>query len=201
MAASYPLDWPKGIARAKWRDENSHFKRELTIPDAYGGLCEELEKLGATGAVISTNLEVSSVLRPRGDRGRPQDPGVAVYFQLDKQPYAMTCDRWERVQHNMRALALHLEAMRGMERWGVGSGRQAFAGYRALPDPASAGGETPFKILGVPEGADANEINRAWREKIRDVHPDLNGGTNEAAIRINRARDQALALSANGVTA
>src|SRR5262249_31741204 len=75
---------------------------------------------------------------PYSGARKSYDVGAAVYFSLNKKPYCLPCDRWNRLPDNLAAIAAHLEAMRGMDRWGVGSIEQAFAGYKALP----ARGET-----------------------------------------------------------
>ena len=79
---------------------------------------------------------------PRGKQGSPisnigvlKDPGVAVYFTIKEKPVSLACDKWVHVEDNIWAIAKHIEALRGQERWGVGSIEQAFAGYTALPAP------------------------------------------------------------------
>jgi curved DNA-binding protein CbpA len=36
-------------------------------------------------------------------------------------------------------------------------------------------------VLGVPEGASADEVDQAFREKAKQIHPDMPGG-NETAM-------------------
>ncbi len=47
------------------------------------------------------------------------------------------------------------------------------------------------RILGVGEGATADEIQAAYRSQMRDAHPDRGGQAAEAA-RLNAARDRLL---------
>jgi hypothetical protein len=49
--------------------------------------------------------------------------------------------------------------------------------------------ETDWDILGVPEGASAEEIRRAYRTKARGAHPDT-GGTAEAFQKLKDAYDR-----------
>jgi len=49
-----------------------------------------------------------------------------------------------------------------------------------------------FRILGLSDDASVRDINRAWRAKAKEVHPDV-GGTAEQSAAINNARDVALA--------
>lgn len=95
-------------------------------------------RINPAKVVISSNVELRQDGLPYSNRKTPEDPGVAVYFELDGEPYAMPCDKWDRVADNLYAIAKHLEAMRGMERWGVGSLQTAFKGFHALP-PGSGG--------------------------------------------------------------
>ena len=49
-------------------------------------------------------------------------------------------------------------------------------------DPAKAA----FAVLGVPQGASVAEIRRAYREKVKEVHPD-HGGDREAFQQVREA--------------
>src|SRR3546814_3449372 len=96
----------------------------------------------------------------------------------------LACDRWYRAADNMVAIAKHIEAIRGMDRWGVGSIDQAFAGYQALPAP-----EQWFQVLGLRASATKHEVDVAYRNKARDAHPDQANGDHAKMQRINDARE------------
>lgn len=133
--------------------------------------------------ILSTNVELRLDGQPRSDRGNPSDPGVALYFKLKGRDTALACDRWVRVADNITALAKHIEAIRGMERWGVGTVEQVFTGYQALPSP-----EQWWDVLGVDSDAAADLIERRYRLLAQTAHPDR-GGTDAAMARLNAARD------------
>jgi hypothetical protein len=133
---------------------------------------------------LSTNFELRADGRPRRDRRYPADPGVAFYFELDDQPHVLACDRWDTVADNIAAIAAHIEALRGQERWGVADMKQAFAGHVQLPAP-----EQWWQVLGVRPDATVDQIDAAWRDKMRAAHPDR-GGSDAAAARLNRAREE-----------
>ncbi|MBD2458419.1 J domain-containing protein [Nostoc sp. FACHB-87] len=119
----------------------------------------------------------------------PDDPGVAVYFSIKDKNYSLCCDRWLKVRHNLRAIGLHIAAMRGMERWGVGSVEQAFAGYQALPPSLE---KKWWDVLGVDVRATDNEVRAAYIKLVRQYHPD--SGTspnNDKMTEINAAYEQA----------
>lgn len=82
---------------------------------------------------------------PYPKQALPADKGVAIYFTLNSRQMCFACDRWDKVQDNIYAIAMTIEALRGIERWGSGSMvEQAFTGFVALPAPKS-----PHDILGV----------------------------------------------------
>ena len=98
-----------------------------------------------------------------------------MYFKLDSVPegLVLACDRWLRVEDNIAAVAAHIGALRGIDRWGVGSVRQAFAGYKRL----SAGdAPTPWwEVLGIDRQAAASAVKNAYKELAKLHHPDRRG--------------------------
>jgi curved DNA-binding protein CbpA len=41
----------------------------------------------------------------------------------------------------------------------------------------------PYKVLGLAPGADAEEVESAWRAAAKSAHSDHHGGTDEAMAR------------------
>jgi len=195
LAEAYPLAWPASWPRTdSWRRRAPRFGKR-TLEQASRCVYVELERLKVkdTQVVISTNLSLRLDGRPAGGQRSPADPGVAVYFVLKDKPHVLACDRWSSIEHNLYAIALHIGALRGMERWGVGSASQAFAGYRALPENAGADVLAPWRaVLGEPPaGLSADWIRGRDRELAKDLHPDV-GGSNGSMAALTRARDDAL---------
>lgn len=191
----YPLSWPAGWPRARWRASakfgtgtGAGGVRRATIAEAISRLQAELDRLGAREVILSTNVELRLDGMPRSDRGAPTDPGVAVYFTLKGRDISLACDKWDRVADNVIALAKHIEAMRGMDRWGVGSIEQAFRGYEALPAP------DPWWVrlgLAGPTRCE-REIRDAYRRASANAHPDRPGGSHDRMAAVNAARDEGL---------
>lgn len=184
----YPLAWPTGWARTKAR---KRWPGKMSIGRSIEKLSTELRRLGAVREIVSSNVPVRVDGRPYADAAerRIQDPGVAVYFELSGKPRCLACDTWDTPGGNIAALAAHIECLRGIDRYGVGTLDQAFAGYTALP----AKGETWRTTLGFsPEAAiTADAIRQAFREQARSAHPDA-GGSHEAMAALNAAMTEGL---------
>jgi hypothetical protein len=166
--------------------------RGATVFSAAEDVQDEVRRLGGRDLVISSNLRVRADGLPRSDQRKPDDPGVAVYFARGGKALVFACDKYDRPEHNLRAIAMHLDALRGMERWGVGTLDQAFAGYEALPENASV--EAWWSVLGLAEPPRTDvELKAAHREAVRRAHPDT-GGSQEAFVRVQRAFEEGQAV-------
>lgn len=191
---AFPLDWPLDVPRRR-RARVARFG-DWTIARAVRVLLVELERLGVDrgSVVVSTNLELRTTDGlPRSNQRNLDDPAAAVYWRKGGGSFCLPCDAWTKVEHNLRAIALHVDALRGLERWGVGTSGQAFAGYAALPPPGGlALVEDWAAVFGVDRNsATANELLAAFRAKAKRDHPDC-GGDARAFARLVELRDLAL---------
>lgn len=191
MTTAYPLAWPPSRPRtASGRRRSGKFNTNgnpVTIATAIVRLQEELGRLGARHPVISTNVETRLDGLPRSGRPEPADPGVAVYFALVGKPHCLPCDTYDRVAQNIAAVAEHIKATRAIERHGVASVAEMFAGFAALPAPNS----TPWwQVLQVKPDASRGEMEASFRRLATERHPDR-GGSDAMMADLNRARDQA----------
>lgn len=202
----YPLSWPVGWKRTSaYERQQAPFsrggakrfdtaanqlvstpKRPLTVADAIQRLSGELARLGASDEILSTNVPVRLDGLPRSGQSEPADPGAAVYFKLKGKPRCLACDRWTRVADNIAAIAQHIDALRRIERYGVGTMEQAFAGYAALP----ASPHDWWIVLEVTPDATTAQIDDAFRRLAKKAHPDA-GGSHEQMARLNAARTEA----------
>ncbi len=199
-AERYPLAWPAGWRRTPTlQRKRAQFgkvqrqagayagKASLSVADAVVRLATELRRLGADDEILSTNLRPRLDGLLRADRGgEPADPGAAIYFRLKGQPRCLACDRWDRVADNVAAVALHVEALRAIERYGVGTTEQAFGGYAALAPTAAEW----WLVLEVPRSATLTEIEEAFRRLAKAQHPDI-GGSHDGRARLTEARTAA----------
>ncbi|HVN17194.1 MAG TPA: hypothetical protein VMU05_00425 [Dongiaceae bacterium] len=193
--STYPLSWPSGWKRtASSSRDRARFRKErqpLTVWAAIQRLQNELERLGARDEILSTNLRTRMDGMPRSDQANPDDPGVAVYFTLKKKRTVLACDKWDRVADNIAALAAHIECLRGIDRYGVGTLEQAFRGYLALED-FTAG--IPWRrVLGFKEeeSVTVDQVNQKYRELMKLYHTDITKGDSMQAAQLNLAIEQA----------
>jgi hypothetical protein len=181
---NYPLYWPARQERTNWNErKRAQFGkssrhgmggyvpgRKHTIAEGARELEQEVRRLGGRNLIISTNLKVKADGLPYSNQRQPEDPGVAVYFKWRKRDLVFACDKWTLIEDNLWAIVKHIEALRGQERWGVGSLDQAFAGYAALPDPDT---RSWWDVLGVQQTASSEEIKQAYFKLAKIYHPDV----------------------------
>lgn len=179
---NYPLTWPAGWPRARpgsaTRARFGARANGATLAFGRDTLIRELERLHAARLMISSNVRRNRsglLVDAPPDFG---DPGVAVYFRIKDEPRALACDKWDRVADNLRALAMHVEAIRGQIRWGVGSVEQAFGGYRSLP--AMEAPKQWFEVMRLPEDAPTEAVDKRRIELLEKCHPDRGGRVNDA---------------------
>jgi hypothetical protein len=208
-ATRYPLAWPRGWKRTTARRDAMFSKKvrrnaggleyrqseNLDVSDGLARLTGELRRLGARTVVISSNLQTRSDGLPYAKQSKMlADPGVAVYFRLHDQPRVLACDRWRSVADNMAAIAGHIEAIRTQERYGVGTLDQAFAGYAALPPVGGTqGGDWRVELeldKEPPHLVTLNLVEQQYLRLLKARHPDR-GGSHDAVVRLNLARDAA----------
>lgn len=208
---AYPLQWPAGWKRTTYR-RSAPYRTNLTT--ARDHLLSELRLLGARSVVISSNLPVRlDGLPMAGARPQNGDPGVAVYwtqFHLQKsEPRAIACDKWLKVEANMRAIGLSIAAMRAIERCGTSEILdRIFTGFAQLPAAAGEEGKRPwrdvFDVSHINVGVDnvlvpferaPNErklaiVSTIYKNMCFRKHPDRCGSTEELR-ELNRAFDDA----------
>ena len=198
----FPLQWPEGFPRTMNADRmRSRFgvRGQVSFSQARNEMLVELERLGAANVVLTSDLPVRNDGLPYASSRAGDDPGVSVWFVLPDSEGKLhervfPCDKWKTHAENMTAIARTVEAMRGMDRWGVGQVVQrAFTGFAALP-PGPTGTIPPVpakkpwrEVLGMPvivEGSVPKVVllslaKGLHRELIKDAHPDAGG---EAAV-------------------
>lgn len=175
MAEAFPLDWPVGFPRTQHRKRAPY---KATVAAARDQVLNELRLMGVGdwNVIISSNAPVSSrTMQMLAIRSEPADPGVAVYFRKRDKPFVLACDKWDRLADNLRAIALTIEAMRGLERWGCSEMlERVFKGFASLPPPKPASDHVLWwAVLNVPRSATLDQIEESYRKLAKEHHPDL----------------------------
>ena len=105
---------------------------------------------------------------------------------------SMSAPGW---QHNVRAVALTLQALRAVDRYGAIHGAEQYQGFRALPAGGSA--EAGFtsaedalrwmrEVAGLPGADQTSPRAAAWYAAARVLHPDA-GGDESGWARLDEA--------------
>ena len=128
-------------------------------------------------------------------------PGYVVRWEKDGKEYALVSDAYTSKKANARAAYYWIHETRMRKNRPVTTARDALAaaelpsGATRLPDgeavpPGGYDRQSPAEILGVEPDATDDEIQAAYREKMKERHPDQNDGDNRMAVRLNKARDE-----------
>lgn len=162
-------------------------------------------------------------LRPRGDRfvmmldvrehdvrqdgtmrsnARPPGSDVAITFtSVDKGELLFVCGRFWSWQENARAIALGLEALRKVERYGITQSNEQYRGWQALPPgmpmpAAKMTVEEAARFVSTHAGAPfvtieatRHHLPHLYKHAARKLHPDVEGGDAELFKKLTEARD------------
>ena len=154
-------------------------------------LKRELNALGAKKVVLELAVRPSQIRRDGWVRGDAsiEDPGVILSFDSDIGPMRYPVDRYTSWQGNVRALALALEALRKVNRYGVAGRAEQYRGWLAIP--AQTGGVDPHQLIAKwaewTEEAVRAEPLRALRIAKRAAHPDTFEGREDVFRAVVRA--------------
>ncbi|QLF84204.1 DnaJ-like chaperonin [Gordonia phage Pytheas] len=132
---------------------------------------------------------------PRAN-ARPGHPGVILAIESTKGPLSFPCDRFITWQDNLRAIALSLEALRKIDRYGITPNAEQYTGWKQLPGGGGAvvsmSVEHATTVIQEYGGADA-DLEKAYRRAQFATHPDRNDDSRvlwdsvEAAAAVLRA--------------
>lgn len=185
-----PMDrWP--YADSKGVRKSNPFRAK--IDDTLRLLSDELDHLDVTGAVAVRVVTSAADVRQDGmlrARAEVRHPGVALSFHsATAGDLTYPCDRFvarwygEVDWHaNLRAIALGLEALRRLDRYGIAGRGEQYAGWRAIE-----GGSRPrfateaeaiwwLRELTDTPTDDRVVVTQLLRRAASVAHPDRHGG-------------------------
>lgn len=170
-------------------------------------LAYETEALGAELVVIQVDAEATDIRRDGmlKARARVGHPGAVVSFTSDHGPLRYAADRYEQRwsgampgwQANVRAVALALEALRAVDRYGVTRRGEQYRGWSALP-AARVGSSVLFDTTADAErwmrGCAAEAGIGSWpswdglyKLLAKQMHPDKPTGSADLWERLDAA--------------
>lgn len=163
----------------------------------------EVRNLGANEYVLQVDVAESD-LRLDGQiraTAKPSSDVVAVAFDSKSGPLFFVCGSFIGWQQNVRAIALGLESLRRVDRYGITRTDEQYRGFAALPAAAPSGFgtvEDAARFLiekgGMSTYSTHDLINspvvaaQAYKRAARATHPDI-GGNAETFMLVQSAKE------------
>jgi hypothetical protein len=172
-------------------------------PDTLSLLQSEINHLQPRRVVVEMDLQEHQIRNdgyPKAN-ARAGSPGVIVSVELRGATWLRwPCDTFTDWQDNIRAIALTLEKLRAIDRYGVTKRSEQYAGWKALPPGGAtivaasphAAAQTLLSLAG--DGRDPSALTSSWdvvsevfRAAAKRTHPDA-GGSSDDYTRATEAR-------------
>lgn len=187
--------------RSGWDETTTLLLREVRL----------IERVGLYESVVVLEVDVpDGMVREDGQLHRQaivRSPRIAVNIDSVHGALRYTCDRFESGNRgsrdgwrvNVRAVALGLEALRKVERYGIISrAGQQYTGWAQLgsgiPMGAASGPmtfERARQLLTVDGEGTPSEVRAAYHAAVKAHHPDADGDGDGSALRLlAEARDR-----------
>jgi len=194
--------WPHPVTKPR-----SYPRFKTDYPATLNLLERELRFLDGRNVIVGLGLSEFDIRQdgmPRSNARAPQHPGVELSFDSKFGRLTYSTDQfesgWPRAddwKHNLRAIALSLEALRAVDRYGVSTRGQQYAGWKALPPgialgPAVGNVDEAWAILTRISDSDPDEVGakRAewgdelagkdlYRQAAKIAHPDTGGSAED----------------------
>lgn len=145
-----------------------------TWSESLADLKDEFRKWGIDDYIVPTMKESRAAQE------------VKVSFAVNGRWSYPTCGRWPgSPQKNLRAIVLAIEAVRKADQRGIGSLLAEAAKHLAL----GSGKRDPYQVLGVRPGMSREAFAFAYRQKIKETHPDT-GGSTDAFLEVRAAAEE-----------
>ena len=187
-----PLEWKDkgelGNVRVQFR---SSYQKTLKL------LEYELGKVYATDIVIEAGYAAHNIRNDGWPKqgALPTHPAVVLYFRTTDGDLRFPCGTFKTFEANLHAIALTLESLRAIDRYGATMSHQQYLGFKAIAAPGAA-------VMSADEAAEQLEgwgwsksqildnaelYRQAYRAAARTVHPDA-GGDPEAWQQLQMIR-------------
>ncbi len=158
----------------------------------------ELRAIGAKNIVIQAYFGFDQIRNDGWPRSsaNPSAPGVILSFESRKGSLNFPCDTFLDWRDNLRAIALSLEALRKVDRYGVTQSNEQYQGWKQLGAPAGEmNAETAAMFIGGRSNVPFQEILKfaliyrdAYKEAAMNCHPDR-GGSHDLFVTLQQAKE------------
>lgn len=184
------IDW-RVVPIQKWPGENTRARKrspfDATWMQTTSLLERELKQLRARQIVLQMAVTDDDIRQDGWIRAtaRPAHPGVILSMDSRYGPLSYPCDTFHDWQDNVRAIALALEALRKVDRYGVTKRGEQYTGWKALPP----GDNTKSTDL-IRRGLAIIEKHGSATAALFATHPDHGGDVEDfRAVQAARGRD------------
>jgi hypothetical protein len=194
-------DWPRGMTVkpiVTWpgAETKTRLRSNFSAPWAatLDVLDRELHYLSARDVLLQVAIPANQFRLDGFPRAtaRQEHPGVILTMSTNVGALSYPCDTFLRWEDNLRAIALALEALRKVDRYGVTKRGEQYQGFLALE--ARAGDEwtdteaviTWLRVISAPLPDTVATPAHLVRLAKRRTHPD-HGGTSDDFDRVTRA--------------
>lgn len=179
-----------------WRREPVPFSETRAL------LGRELRQVGASNVILEVDV-LPGQIRLDGElyaNAKVKSPAVRLHFDSKHGHLTYQTDVFTTWQDNVRAIARGLEALRKVDRYGIGRGDEQYRGYLALE--AGTGGialggitrDQALSILGDANGipgehlnTDPHSLRSSWRRARKLAHPDRHDGDQTEWDKVEQA--------------
>ncbi|MGH9766093.1 MAG: hypothetical protein ACREAB_01560 [Blastocatellia bacterium] len=193
--------WPSRPTR-EWMRKSSPFKAGWQ--QTLDLLERELNHLSAKDISIEGFFHPSQIRNDGWPKSsaRPSLPGVILSFDTKRGRMVAPCDRYSDWEANPRAIALTLERLRSVERYGIVTEQQEqYTGWLRLPEASAVDEATECAMVLIRHASvgyvpsqvlnDQQLFKQVYAEAMRRTHPDTNSGRNSGDFnQVLTARDR-----------
>lgn len=157
-------------------------------------LHRELDHLGAEAVVVQADFSEDDLRldgMPRANARIPSHPGVILNFESRHGPLQYATDTHEFWQHNVRAIALGLEALRAVDRYGITRSGEQYKGWRQLTAGSGLTSREQAidllqRLTGFVDTTPDPNYRQAYKAALKKAHPDL-GGSPDLLAQVREA--------------
>lgn len=193
--------WPHDVTRGR-----RHRPFSSSWPATLDLLGREIAYLRGRDVLIAAGFRHGDIRQdgwPRANALQPSHPGIELSFESRHGRLVYATDSCTDWQDNVRSLALGLESLRAVDRFGISRRGEQYAGWRALPSGGGlATAESAWDILndavGVVAPDETLSLEETYRRAAMSTHPDRPEGSAERFVQVKAAFDF---LRAQGVNA